>query len=226
MKFFIYVWSYVTLYPVLTPIVLLPLFWLARMTILAYSRQVNAAFIMFATVASIIFATYFNYVDGPEAYSDFLGRRGVETDATVTSVAPYNSSIATSKATAIEVLFRDENNRTYKLTYSTDQRRLLPSLGELEPVPEIGEQLRIRYFPGVESGFIVLTAPEKSVYGARLRCAVRKSQLATSETRFKFETPPLATTRKAYQEAIQAALEFNCLTPTDRDLYRGLLKTL
>lgn len=226
MKVIVYIWGYITLYPLLTPVVFIPIIWLLRRIFRSVSENLNAFVLILLAAAVMGGATYFNFTHGLKSYSNFLTKNGYETDATVISVGLANSPMSSEKTDEIGILFRDEHSRTFKVAYRGDERRLYPPIPELKTKPIIGDRLRVQFYPQAETTFLVLTDPKKSEYAAKIVCENLQAAIKAYDAQIKFGVQPSADQKQGHRQNIQGLLDANCVSLTDRDFYRGILQTL
>ena len=175
-------------------------------------------------IAAVGGLTYQNFVSGPDAYNSFLESRGVEADAAVISVKK-SSSVFAEGSDEIEITVQEESGAVIEMSFTSHDRRFYPPVETPTVAPENGDRIRIRYFPGAETGFIVLSDPKKSFYGGKIACADAKKIMAATEKANRFnDFNPDA--RKRYRKAIEQALALSCLDYQETERLRGLLPKL
>ena len=226
-KALVFIWGQLTLFPLLTPILTWPILWFINRHFLRKPlERVNAALIFFIGIAIVTYATIFNFTEGPKLYFDFLAKRGVETEATVISVHSVMAIPQFEKTDEVVLQLRTTTGRTILISHQTETRRFYPIVEGALPPPKVGDKIRIRYFPNLENGFVVLTDSDKSGYGEQLNC-IRINQIFTKiEKQYKFAEYPDSTLVASYREIIEEILRTNCLTLAERDNYRALLERL
>lgn len=226
MKVLVTVWGYITFYPLLTPVVFIPIIWLLRRAFRSVSENLNAFVLVIVAAGTMAGATYFNFQYGLKTYSNYLAKHGAEAEATVISLGKANSLLTTEKTDEIGILFRDEHSRTFKVTYRGDERRLYPAIADLKVMPVIGDRMRVQYYPLAESVFLISTDPKKSEYAAKIVCEDLQTKLKEFQARVKFGEQLSNESKQAYRQTIQSLLETDCLSLSDRDFYRGILQTI
>ncbi len=216
MKALVLIWSYATFYPGITPVFLFPTYFLVVRLFRRPLERINAALLfLFATV--IIFGvTYVNFAEGPALYIGYLENNGVETDAVVNAI----------DGETIELTFKGENDEEEKVLYTAQARRFFPLAEEPIAMPDKLDRARIAYYPGVESGFIILKDPKKSTYGAKISCDEATQVLKRAETAFRFEQFPSPERHTAYLASIESFLSLSCGDMTERERIREILANL
>lgn len=218
MKALVLIWSYANFYPSLTPFILFTVFLILSQILREQLEKVNSALIFFIAMGAVGFATYENFRQGPEVYAGFLKAKGQETDAFVKEVKKTKPLFSSTEVDEVVLSFNDDEDR---VTYVAQARRFFPTVEEPFQTPEVRSKVRIAYYPGVESGFIILSDPGKSSFGSKLACGEQLRVLKLSENAFKFEQFPSAEKRAAYKNAIETALSLGCIeSMSEREHYR------
>lgn len=226
-KALVFIWSQITLFPLLTPLILWPVLWLFnRLFLRKPLENVNAALIFFIGVAIVIYATIVNFDDGPKLYFDFLVKRGVEADAIVTSVHKVTAIPQFEKTDEVVMQLRTVDGPTVNISHQTEARRFYPVVEGIIPPPKVGDKIRIRYFPKIENGFIVMTDSDKSEYGERLNCIRLNQKFQMAEKQFKFVEYPDPKLIAGYRELIEERLRTNCISLEERDALRATLQKI
>ncbi len=226
MKALVLVWSFVNLFPAVTPFILFPVFFLIAHLIRNNLENIHSGLLFLAICGVIGAITYENFVRGPEHYNSFLEQRGAELDAAVTVIKKSESIFPSEDGNEVAISFQDESGTTIETSYMTHDRRYFPPLHAPVVPPEPGDRIRIRYYPGAETGFLVLSDPKKSIYGGKIACNEAKHQLAVAEKGFRFEDYASAERRSAFRKAIDTAIGMNCLDIKESERVRAFLPKL
>ena len=226
MKILVLIWGWVVFTPVLAPIFALPVLYAVGKVLRFLLRRVNIAIIFLLLSGVLGGITYFNAQNGLQYYFDFLGRRGVETSATVINVLKQSNLFGNESPVIVTVEFQNSIGERQSEAVSLSEPRLYPHGAKLNLVPELGDEMRIRYFPQVESGLVINTDPKLSSFGQKVECIQLKSDLKIAQIRMNFEMPPARPAVDGYKVAIQRLLNTNCLDLNDRNHYRGVLSGL
>lgn len=214
--FVVLFWSYVTIYPMLTPFILLPIFFLFAQIFRDALERVNSALVFFIAIIVIAAVTYFNVTSGADKYAEYLFQNGIETDAKVSEVQDQD----------VTLKFRGAAGDIEVVKYSPKKRRFYPPIEEPVVAPDDGDTVRIVYYPGVESALLVLSDPHKSTYGSKLACGEAARALTMAENAYRIQQFPSPEQRTAYRSAIENAIALVCFDTKERERYRELLSKL
>lgn len=212
--------------PVLTPFILLPTLWILRRFFQDALERVNSALVTLIIFGATAAGTYWMFEESPREYVGFLAERGFETDATVLAIQHGDSFLYGGAYDDVEISYRDEAGFEQKASYVSLPRRFYPAIQEPIVPPDAGDKLRIRFFPTVETGFIVLTNAKKSTYGAKLECNEALLVLTTAQLRYRHDDFPTVADRAFLKAAIDAILPLDCIDLKERDQLRDLKEKL
>ena len=226
MKLLVLIWGWAVFTPALAPIFALPVLFAAGKVLRFSLRRVNIAIIFLALSGVLGAVTYFNAQNGLRYYFDFLGRRGVETSATVINVLKQNNHLGNESPVILTVEFQNSIGERQSVAVSLSEPRLYPHGAKLNLVPELGDEMRVRYFPRVESGLVINTDPKLSSFGQKVECLQLNSDLKIAQIRMNIDYPPARPAVDGYKIAIQRLLDTTCLSLNDRSHYRGVLSGL
>lgn len=226
MKVLVLIWGWIVFTPILAPIFALPILFVIGKFLRFALRRVNIAVILLLLGFALGGITFFNAQKGLQTYFDFLGRRGVETSATVINVLKQSNLFGNESPVIVTVEFQNNLGVRQSVSVSLSEPRVYPYGEKLNVAPELGEEVRIRYFPEVESGLVINTEPKLSAFGRKVECVQLQSDLKIAKIRMSIEVPPARPEVDAYKIAIQRLLDTNCLSLNDRNHYRGVLSTL
>lgn len=226
MKVLVLIWGWVVFTPVLAPVFALPVLFAVGKVLRFALRRVNIAIIFLLLSAALGAITHFNAQNGLQYYFDFLGRRGVETSATVINVLKQSNLFGNESPVIVTVEFQNSVGERQSVAVSLSEPRLYPHGAKLNLVPELGDEMRVRYFPQVESGLVINTDPKLSSFGQKVECLQLNSDLKIAQIRMSVDVPPIRPTIEGYKVAIQRLLDTTCLSLNDRNHYRGVLSGL
>ncbi len=216
MKALVLIWSYATFYPGITPLLLFPVYFLIIRIFRTQLEKTNAALLFLFAMVIIFGVTYVNFTAGPGLYIKYLESKGVETDAVVSDIDGEN----------IELTFKGKDDEEEKVTYTAHTRRFYPPVQEPVAMPDKLDRARIVYYPGVESGFVLLTDPKKSSYGLKIACNDATRLLKLAENAFRFEQFPSPDRHNVYRTSIELVLSMSCGDTTERERIREILVNL
>lgn len=220
-KFLVFVCGQLTIFPLLTPIVVFTILWaIHRFFLKASLAHVNAALIFFAGVIITGYATWTVYEEGPRLYVEFLEKRGVETSADIISVKRALAIPQFEDRDQVTVKFTNKDGVEIKALHQAEARRFYPPIEGVIPPPKVGDRLRILYYPEAEASFIVLTDPAKSRYGESLRCAQLAHTYEVTLKRYKFQDYPSAELKNEFRSLIDERLRSHCLSMDEREALR------
>jgi hypothetical protein len=225
MKSLIVVWGWVVFYPVLAPVVTLPLLVFLVKILRSISTRINAALILIVACLLLGAVAYANLRFGPTLYFSFLQKNGEEITAKVTDVRK-GSNLSGESSTKVDLLYTSPTTGETSVTLPLSANRILPSVESLELSPEIGDTVRIHVFPQAESAMMISSDPEKSTYGAKLRCASLQRRFNRAELRAKATELLGGPARLEFIQAIQELLNSPCPNLEQRNHLRGLISTL
>jgi hypothetical protein len=226
MKVLVLIWGWIVFTPVLAPIVALPILYIVGKFLRFALRSVNIAVIFILLSLALGGITYFNAQKGLQTYFDFLGRRGVETSATVINVLKQSNLFGNESPVIVTLEFQNNFGVRHSVAVSLSEPRLYPYGEKLNLIPELGDEMRVRYFPEVETGLIINTEPKLSEFGTKVECLQLNSDLKIAQIRMSIDVPPGRPAVDGYKVAIQRLLDTNCLSLNDRNHYRGVLSGL
>lgn len=226
MKVLVLIWGWVVFTPVLAPIFALPVLFVVGKVLRFALRRVNIAIIFLLLSGALGAITHFNAQNGLQYYFDFLGRRGVETSATVINVLKQSNLFGNESPVIVTLEFQNSVGERQSVAVSLSEPRVYPYGAKLNLVPELGDEMRVRYFPQVESGLVINTDPKLSSFGQKVECLQLNSDLKIAQIRMGLEVPPPRTAVDGYKVAIQRLLDTTCLSLNDRNHYRGVLSGL
>lgn len=226
MKVLVLIWSCANLFPIITPVILFPIFWIVAHFLRNNLEQMHSGLGFLFFCAALGGLTYVNFTQGPDHYFDFLERRGVEVNAKVTSVKKATSLLAIDGSDEVGLTFQNETGTTFEMSYVSHDRRFYPPVEQPVTPPEPGDRIRIRYFPGAESGFVVLSDSQKSEYGRRIICGQAKNFLLAAEKGFRAEDFPSGERRQKFKTAIGTAIGLGCLDFKETERIRAFLPRL
>jgi hypothetical protein len=210
----------------LTPILLLMILMLLLRFLQGALERFNAALITLALLAAVAGGTYWAFEESPPHYFSFLAQNGVETDAEVIAISHGDSFLLGGPYAEVEITYQNSQGTPIKANYISMSRRFFPRLQEPITPPDVGDHLRILYFPNVESGFLILTDAKKSTYGAKLECNEAQLVLHKAEFRYRNIDFPTPADRESVRNAIDALLPLDCIDLTERDRIRELNEKL
>ncbi len=216
MKAVILIWSYATFYPIITPILLFPIFFLGMRIFRQKLEKTNSALLFFFATFLIGIVTYINFTQGPALYTGYLEKKGVETDSVATSIVGDKA----------ELSFTGKNGEEEKVTFSPHSWRFHPQVEEPIAVPAKGDQVRIMYYPGVESSFIILADAKKSSYGAKIACNEATRVLKLAEAGYRYAQFPGPEKHAAFKLAIENMLAWSCGSIDERERLSDILPNL
>ncbi|MBN8539833.1 MAG: hypothetical protein J0L82_05565 [Deltaproteobacteria bacterium] len=226
MKVLALIWGWIVFTPILAPIFALPVLFVVGKILRFALRRVNNAIIFILLCLALGAITYFNAQKGQQAYFDFLGSRGVETTATVINVLKQSNLFGNESPVIVTVEFQNHAGKPHTVAVSLSEPRLYPYGEKLNLVPELGDDVRIRYFPDVESGLMINTNPKLSAFGQKVECLRLKSDLKTAQLRLENFVAKDHPSVQAYKTIIQRLLDSTCLSLNDRNYCRGVLSNL
>ena len=225
MKVLVFIWGHANLFPILTPVILFPIFWFIAHLLRENLERYHSGLVFLITCAAVGAMTYENFVDGPDRYAEFLAAKGVETEAYVTGVTANESSLNGTENN-VSISFSDQDGEKVEFTYGPHARRFYPPVEQPVIPPGVGDRIRIRYFPGVPLTFIVLSDPKTSVYGAKIACDQAKRVLAAAEKAYNFEQFASAERRINYRNAIEKISSMDCIDFKERERLQEILPKL
>lgn len=226
MNLLVLIWGWIVFTPILAPLFALPVLFVLGKVLRFALRRVNIAIIFILMSLTLAAVTYGNAQYGLKYYFEFLGQRGTETTGTVMSVLKESNLFGNESRIIVGVQFKNSFGEQKNISVSLSEPRLYPYGSKLNLVPEIGDEMRVRYFPKVETGLIINTDPRLSPFGAKVQCLQLDVDLKIALIRYGADTPPLQEAKQGYKDAIKRLLETNCLSLNDRNHYRGILSGL
>ncbi len=226
-KALVFIWSQITLYPLLTPVLVWPVLWTINKYLLKKPlERVNAALIFFVGIGLVVYATFVNFEQGPDLYAAFLEKRGVQAEALVDRVERVTAIPQFEKTDEVVMQLRTLNGPMVTISHQTEVRRFYPMVDGVIPPPKVGDKILIRYFPKLENGFIVLTDSDKSEYGSRLNCIRIKQKFDKIEKQYKFVEYVDAALVAKFRDVIEERIRASCVTLDERDALRATLEKL
>ncbi len=226
-KLLVFIWGQLTIFPLLAPFVIFGALWaLHRLFLRDLLKNVNAALVFFAGVTIAVTATYTLWTSGPDLYADFLEKRGVEVDARVVAISHTLVIPQFENRDQVKVTFLKNDGVEKSVIHQSEPRRFYPPIEGTIPPPKVGDRLRIRYFPGAEDSFLVLTDPEKSRYGATLLCERQKYEYEVLGKRYRHADFPPAELKAEFRAIMEARLRSHCLSMTEREDLRKELESV
>lgn len=226
MKVLVLIWGWMVFTPVLAPIFALPVLFVVGKILRFVLRRINISFILLFLSGALGAVTYLNAQYGLKFYFDFLGRKGVETSGRVINVVKQSNLFGSEAPIIVTVEFQNSIGKLHSVAVSLSESRLYPHGNKLNLVPELGDDMRVRYFPEVESGLIINTDPKLSAFGQKVECIQMKSDLKIAQLRMQDFVTKDHPSVQAYKTSIQRLLDSNCLNLNERNHYRGVLSGL
>lgn len=226
MKVLVLIMGWIVFTPVLAPIFALPILFAVGKIFRFVLRRVNITVILVLFSGALGAVTYFNAQKGLQTYFDFLGRRGVETSATVINVLKQSNLFGNESPLIVTVEFQNNIGERKNVAVSLSEPRMYPYGKELNVVPELGDEMRVRYFPEVETGLIINTDPKLSAFGRKVECIQLQAELKIAQLRIDNFAAKDHPSIQTYKVAIQRLLDTSCLNLNDRNHYRGVLSGL
>jgi hypothetical protein len=95
---------------------------------------------------------------------------------------------------------------------------------KIRMLPGAGETFNIRYTPGNESNFVIVTNDVTSAYSNKLSCTKLLTQIAEAQTIYRFD-PSNRGNKRAYAKLLRRFLKEPCDTNTKK-AYEQVLKQL
>lgn len=224
MKNLVSLWGWVVFYPVLAPIIALPILVFLGRTIRSLSAKVNTALLFFSVCLLLGGIAYGNLRYGRDLFFEFLKTKGESHLAKVSDVR-RSSKLSGGGSLDVSLLYNSPVTGEMNVTVPLNAARVLPDIEGLDVPPEIGDTVSIYVYPRAETVLMIDGDPKKSTYGAKLQCVVLQRRYERTQLRLKASDFPTADIREAYIQAIKDLLETTCPNLEQRNHLRGLLST-
>lgn len=224
MKNLVLLWGWVVFFPVLAPVIALPLLVLLGRAVRSLSARVNTALLFFGVCALLGGIAYGNLRYGRELFFDFLKTNGEAHIAKVSDVR-RSSSLGGGGTLEVGLLYNSPITGEMSITIPLTATRVLPDIDGLDFAPEIGDTISLYVYPQAERVLMIDSDPKKSSYGAKLRCVLLQRRFDRAQLRLKASDPPTLEIRDGYIQAIKDLLETTCPNLEQRNHLRGLLST-
>lgn len=164
-----------------------------------------------------------NLIFGSDWNANYVNKHGVKGTGVVIRIVPTNRWTNNVQEVEYECLIRTKEGKTIPAVFLNDGNAFFPQQ-EIWMPPMIGEQFSLKYIPGDETNFIILTNEPGSGYASKFTCTEKLMQISPAKAAYEFD-PADPAKKKAYQKVLKEYLRAPCDTNLQK-VYREELKKL
>jgi len=164
-----------------------------------------------------------NLIYGTNWNNSYVYNNGVKSTGVVLRIAPTNRWVNHVQQVEYQCLIRTKEGKTIPAVFLNDGNAFFPQQ-EIWMPPMIGEQFSLKYIPGDETNFIILTNEPGSGYASKFTCTEKLMQISPAKAAYEFD-PADPAKKKAYQKVLKEYLQTPCDTNLQK-VYREELKKL
>lgn len=154
---------------------------------------------------------------------DYVYKHGVKGTGVIVRVENTNNYVNRVRVVNYHCLIKTKENKTIKTYFENSGDAFYPS-NEMELAPQVGESFSVKYIPGDEDNFIILTNDVKSNFSNKVNCSKLLEELVSAQAAYNFDKVDKSN-KSAYKQLVVKFLQTPCDTNLQR-VYRMQLDEL
>lgn len=152
-----------------------------------------------------------NFIWGDDWNGSYVYNHGQKGTGVVVKIVPTNTWVNKVREVEYECLIKTKEGKTFEAYFVNNDYIFYPK-PELWMPPGVGEEFDVKYMPGNESNFIILTNDRESAYSNKLGCTKLLQEISAARVAYDFDTKNrknAAAYRKLLKEYIAAPCDTN-----------------
>lgn len=166
-------------------------------------------------VINLIYASDWN--------AQYVYNHGTKGTGVIVRVENTNNYINHVQVVNYHCLIKTKEGKTVKSYFENSGAAFYPA-NELEIPPQIGESFSVKYIPGDEENFIILTNDKNSGYSNKMNCTKLLQEMVSAQAAYNFDKSDDGN-KRAYKRLVEKFLKEPCDTNLQR-VYRMQLEEL
>lgn len=164
-----------------------------------------------------------NLIYGGDWNKEYVYNHGVKGTGVIVRIENTNNYVNRVQVVNYHCLIKTNENKTVKAYFENSGDAFYPA-NELELAPQIGESFSIKYIPGDEDNFIILTNDIKSNFSNKINCTQLLEELVSAQAAYNFDKTD-AGNKRAFKRSVEKFLQTPCDTNL-QNVYRIQLEAL
>jgi len=164
-----------------------------------------------------------NLIYGGDWNREYVNNHGVKGTGVIVRIENTNNYVNRVQVVNYHCLIKTKDNKTVKTYFENSGDAFYPS-NEMEIAPQIGESFSVKYIPGDEENFIILTNDIKSNFSNKVNCTKLLEELVSAQAAYNFDKTNVSN-KKAFKQSVEKFLQTPCDTNLQR-IYRMQLEEL
>jgi hypothetical protein len=149
-----------------------------------------------------------NFIYGSDWNSSYVYKHGEKGTGIVIRIAPTNTWVNRVREVEYLCLIKTKDKQTLDAVFVNNDHLFYPK-PKLWMPPQVGEQFDIKYIPGNESNFIILTRDPQSPYANKITCMEIMQQIASAQAAYNFDKTNTVS-KKAYVRLLRRYIAAPC----------------